>query len=143
MQEDIQITNPEQSDGLTESIEASNEEAPKTDFTEEHEEILEGKAEASNEPKNNPLIHTVDTDTKQPMHPHEQEERAGLDTEKKSSKQIKLTVYPDKALEDDIRLLAGIDGIPVSKFILKLIQQEVNNRREDLNVIRSIRAKRG
>ena len=68
---------------------------------------------------------------------------AEMEAGQKASKQIKLTIYPDKALEEDIRLLAGIDGIPVSKFILKVIMQEVNNRRDDLNVIRSIRAKRG
>ena len=68
---------------------------------------------------------------------------AEMEAGQKASKQIKLTIYPDKALEADIRLLAGIDGIPVSKFILKLIQQEVNSRREDLNTIRAIRAKRG
>ena len=144
MQEDIQIMNPEQSDGLTESIEASNEEAPKTDFTEEHEETLTDKSEASNEPENSPSISTVDTDTKKPMHPHEQQEGAGLDGDKKSSsskssKQIKITIYPDKALEADIKSLAAINELPVSKLILKLIQQEVNNCREKINIFRSLK----
>lgn len=65
------------------------------------------------------------------------------DAEPTPSKQIKITIYPDKALKKDIEDLADVYGLPVSKFILKVIQQEVNNRKEDLNVIRSIRAKRG
>jgi len=142
MQEDIQITNPEQSDGLTESREESNEEAHIMNFTEEHEEILEDKADASNEQVNTPSNATVDADTKQPMPPQKYIEGAGLDTEHKSYKQIKLTVYPDKALEADIRDLAALEGLPVSKFILSLIQHEVNNRRDDLDVIRRLRAKR-
>ena len=142
MQEDIQITNPEQSDGITESREESNKEAHIVNFTEENEDILEDKAEASNEPDNPPFQATVDADTKKPMPPQKNFEGAGLDTEHKSYKQIKLTVYPDKALEADIRDLAALEGMPVSKFILTLIQQEVNNRRDDLNVIRRLRAKR-
>ena len=74
-----------------------------------------------------------------------QSESVGTDSDagQKPSKQIKITIYPDKTLKKDIEDLADVDGMPVSKFILKVIQQEVNNRREDLNVIRSIRAKRG
>ena len=142
MQEDIQITNPEQSDGITENREESNEEAHIVNFTEENEDILEDKADASNEPDNPPSHATVDADTKKPMPPQKKIEGAGLDTEHKSYKQIKITVYPDKALEADIRDLAALEGMPVSKFILTLIQQEVNNRRDDLNVIRRLRAKK-
>ena len=151
MQEDIQITTPEQSDGLTESIDASNEEAPKTDFTEEHEETLTDKSEASPEGEKAPSNDTVDAHNSEeraanePILPQNEEEGLDADKKKKSSKQskkqIKLTVYPDKALEADIRLLAGVAGIPVSKFILKLIQQEVNNRMEDLKILRPMRDK--
>ena len=81
----------------------------------------------------------------EPILPQNEEEGLDADKKKKSSKQskkqIKLTVYPDKALEADIRLLAGVAGIPVSKFILKLIQQEVNNRMEDLKILRPMRDK--
>ena len=148
MQEYLQITNPEQSDGLTESIEASNEEAPKTDFTEEHEGTLTDRGAVSTEPENPPSQSTVDADTTQPIPPHEQQEGAGLDGDKKSSsskssQQIKITVYPEnEALKKDIEDLAALEGLPVSKFILTLIQQEVNNRREDLSVLRRLRTKR-
>lgn len=64
------------------------------------------------------------------------------DAEPTPSKQIKITIYPDKTLKKDIEDLADVYGLPVSKFILKVIQQEVNNCMEDLNAIRSIRAKR-
>lgn len=125
-------------EGLTESIDASNEEAPRMNFTEEHEGTLFDRGAVSTEPENPPSKPTVDADTKQP--PHEQQEGAA----KKSSKQqIKITVYPDdKALETDIKDLADLEGLPVSKFILTLIKQEVNNRREDLSVLRRLRAKR-
>lgn len=115
---------------LTESIDASNEEAQGTLFD---------RGAVSTEPENAPSKPTVDADTTKP--PHEQQEGAA----KKSSKQqIKITVYPDdKALETDIKDLADLEGLPVSKFILKLIKQEVNSRREDLNVLRRLRAKRG
>ncbi len=124
---------------LTESIDASNEEAPRMNFTEEHEETLFDRGAVSTEPENPSLSATVDADTTKP--PHEQQEGAA----KKSSKQqIKITVYPDdKALETDIKDLADLEGLPVSRFILKVIQQEVNSRREDLNVLRRLRAKRG
>ena len=146
MQEDIQITNTDNGEAFTETIEASNEEAPKTDLSEEHEETLTDKSEASPEGEKAPSNDTVDTDTKKPMPP--QNEGAGFDGDKKSSsskssKQLKITIYPDdEAQKKDIEDLAGIDGMPVSKFILKLIMQELNNRRDDLDVIRRIRAKR-
>ena len=71
-------------------------------------------------------------------------ESVGTDSDAGStpSKQIKITIYPDKTLKKDIEDLADVYGLPVSKFILKVIQQEVNNCMEDLNAIRSIRAKR-
>lgn len=136
-------------EGLTESIEGSNEEAPRMNFTEEHEGTLFDRGAVSTEPENPSSTATVDADTKQPMPPHEQQEGAAKDGDKKSSsskssKQIKITVYPDdKALETDIKDLADLEGLPVSRFILKVIQQEVNSRREDLNVLRRLRAKRG
>ena len=74
-----------------------------------------------------------------PLTPHE---GASTQDEHKISKQIKITVYPDHSLEKDIRDLAALDGMPVSKFILRLIQQEVYNRKEDLAVLHSLRAKR-
>jgi len=76
------------------------------------------------------------------VHPQEREGGAGLAQEHKYSKQIKITIYPDEQLDADIKDLAGIDGITVSKFILKIIAHEVNNRKDDLTVIRNLRAKR-
>lgn len=143
MQEDIQITNTDNGEAFTETIEASNEEAPKTDFTEEHEETLTDRGAVSHEAENPPSNNTVDTPNSEeraanePMPP--QNDVAGLEADKKSSKQIKITIYPDKALEADIKSLAAINELPVSKLILKLIQQEVNNCREKINIFRSLK----
>ena len=91
------------------------------------------------------LTHTKGGETMNQEDMPSQSDSVGTDSDagQKPSKQIKITIYPDKTLKKDIEDLADVDGMPVSKFILKVIQQEVNNRREDLNVIRSIRAKRG
>ena len=72
----------------------------------------------------------------------QQKGSAEMEVGQNASKQLKLTIYPDKALESDIKDLAALEGLPVSKFILQLIRQEVNSRREDLDVIRRLRAKR-
>ena len=142
-------TMTDNTEALIESREESNEEAPSLNFTEEQEQTLTDTGAVSHEPEKLPAITTVDADTSKPIPPHEHQVGAELDGDKKSSsskssKQIKITVYPDdKALETDIKDLADLEGMSVSKFILTLIQQEVNNRREDLSVLRRLRAKRG
>ncbi len=129
-------------EAITESREDSNEEAHRLNVTEEHEGTLTDRGAVSTEPENPSLSATVDADTTKP--PQKESEDTGEKSSKKSSKQqIKITVYPDdEALETDIKDLADLEGLPVSKFILKLIKQEVNSRREDLNVLRRLRAKR-
>ena len=59
----------------------------------------------------------------------------------KSSKLPKLTIYPTPELDADIKDLANIAGLPVSTFILKIIERETQNRKDDLAVIRKLRAK--
>lgn len=59
----------------------------------------------------------------------------------KTSKPLKLTIYPTPELDADIKDLASIAGIPVSTFILKIIERETQNRKDDLTVIRKLRAK--
>lgn len=143
-EEHIPLTNTEPFTATTTYI---DEEAPCLNF--EHEEGETVQAVESVEAQTGaPVLPNVEaTDAKstpetieQPAHPHE--EHSEELEHSTCSKPPKLTVYPSFALEADIKDLASIDGMPVSKFILKLIEHEVQERKEDLNIIRRLRAKR-
>ena len=71
--------------------------------------------------------------------PHEEEQEQSQSTG--HAKPQKITIYPGE-LEEDIKDLARLAALPVSKFILNLIRREVENSKEDLELLRRLRAKR-
>ena len=71
--------------------------------------------------------------------PHEEEQEQSQSTG--HAKPQKITIYPGE-LEEDIKDLARLAALPVSKFILTVIRREVENSKEDLELLRRLRAKR-
>lgn len=71
--------------------------------------------------------------------PHEEEQEQSQSTG--HAKPQKITIYPGE-LEEDIKDLARLAALPVSKFILNLIRREVENSKDDLELLRRLRAKR-
>ncbi|MBQ3759392.1 MAG: site-specific integrase [Synergistaceae bacterium] len=72
-------------------------------------------------------------------------EQGGISTPqppKSSSKPPKITIYPSPELDADIKDLARIDGLPVSTYILKLIEHDLSERKDEIDLIRRLRAKR-
>ena len=117
---------------------------PMNEITQEtqeaHEEgVTVDEVEEQRPAEQEPIIPPLSSVEADEQHP--QEEEAG-GRHKNTGKPQKMTVYPDAKLDADIKDLARIDGLPVSTFILNLIRHEVQGRREDLELLRRIRARR-
>ena len=122
-----------------EIISISNDEAPALSFPYEQEEIHHVAEQSSHEaPKVTPQSTETEGEALQTTTSHT---KRAHQQAPKSSKLPKLTIYPTPELDADIKDLANIAGLPVSTFILKIIERETQNRKDDLAVIRKLRAK--